>query len=120
MDGRLGSWCALAAAVLLGCSEEDASTGAGPGGGTSGATGGQAGAGATGCEPGTLTLDDGSCRPAGIPEDACGVGFEPSGDGGCRAILPDAPCGEGTFAAPGETACHEVMPCPADAWGDTP
>src|SRR6185503_8222660 len=105
----------VAAFVLVGCGGDDPPAdrpdgGVHPDGGSD--------AGPTGCEPGTMTLEDGSCQPAGIPEDQCGKGFEPTGDGSCRAVLPEAPCAEGQMAIPGETTCREVMACPAGPWPD--
>src|SRR5262245_58619899 len=41
-----------------------------------------------GCPAGTLGLEDGSCRPAGIGAGECGEGFEHDGDVGCEPILP--------------------------------
>jgi len=71
------------------------------------------------CAPGEW-LRDGSCVPAGIPIDACGVGFEHDGDGGCVAVLPDAPCPPGSMAIVGETRCRAVATCGAGTWGDIP
>jgi len=72
-----------------------------------------------GSPAGTLGLDDGSCRPAGIPAELCGDGFEPSGDR-CEPILPPDACGPGLMAVPGEVTCRAVMPCGAGTWGDLP
>ncbi|MBW2458411.1 MAG: hypothetical protein JRI68_28170 [Deltaproteobacteria bacterium] len=72
------------------------------------------------CEAGELELEDGTCLPAGVPDGACGQGFASDGEGGCVAILPEQPCGPGTFAIPGETACHEVAPCGSGTYGDIP
>jgi len=75
---------------------------------------------ATGCAAGEATRDDGSCEPAGVRPKACGQGFEADQTGGCRAILPDAPCDAGQMALPGETACRPVAPCGSGPWGDIP
>ncbi len=72
------------------------------------------------CEPGELELDDGSCQPAGVPDGACGQGFSSDGDSGCVAILPADPCGPGTMALPGETACRSIAPCGGGTWGAIP
>jgi len=72
------------------------------------------------CPAGTLTLDDGSCQPAGIPADGCSEGFEHDGDVGCLPILPTERCPSGMIAVPGDTACREVMPCGSGPWGDLP
>jgi hypothetical protein len=66
---------------------------------------------------------DGSDPPViiyGVPPDMCGEGFESAGDGGCVAVLPPETCGDGTFAIPGETSCHEVARCMDGTWGDIP
>jgi len=73
-----------------------------------------------GCPAGTLALENGSCRPAGIPPELCADGFVHDGDAGCEPILPAEPCPAGELAVPGERACHAVMPCGAGAWGDIP
>jgi len=72
---------------------------------------------AGGCGPGTITLDDGTCQPAGTPPGGCAAGFSPA-DVGCIPILPPGPCTEGTMAVPGETRCREIMPCGAGDFGD--
>jgi hypothetical protein len=71
-----------------------------------------------GCEPGELTLDDGSCLPAGIAPDGCGEGLVHDGVA-CEPVLP-APCPPGTMAIPGEAACHAVGICFGAAWPDVP
>lgn len=71
------------------------------------------------CEPGELETPDG-CVPAGVPEDACGVGFVHDGDGGCMPVLPSERCAFGTMAIPGESACRAVGDCGAGSWGDIP
>lgn len=77
-------------------------------------------AGAQGCQPGELSLDDGTCQPAGIPPEMCGAGFASDGNRGCSAILPPGPCPKGLMAVPGETQCHEVAPCADGDYGDIP
>jgi len=72
-----------------------------------------------GCPAGTLGQADGSCRPAGVPAELCGPGFEPAGDG-CEPILPSDPCPPGLIAVPGDAACREVAPCGVGKWGDIP
>jgi hypothetical protein len=72
------------------------------------------------CPPGETPLKDGSCQAAGVPPELCGDGFEADGEGGCRPILPEEPCPDGRMAVPGETECHEVMPCGTGTWGDIP
>ncbi len=49
---------------------------------------------------------------------ACAEGLSSDDAGGCRAMLPDEPCADGTIAIPGDTACHPLGACaepPADA-----
>jgi uncharacterized protein DUF1565 len=72
-----------------------------------------------GCPAGTLGLQDGSCRPAGVPPELCAEGFVHDGDAACVPILPET-CAEGTMAVPGEDSCHPVMPCGAGPWGEIP
>lgn len=74
----------------------------------------------TGCEAGSLEQADGSCLEAGIPADQCAAGFAADGLAGCVAILPPEPCGAGTLALPGETACREVADCGEGPWGLAP
>ena len=74
--------------------------------------------GPEGCMPGEAPLENGSCLPAGIPPEACADGFVSTGNGGCMPQLPNAPCGPGQMAVPGETTCHSVAPCPEGTWGD--
>lgn len=71
------------------------------------------------CADTEVPLAGGGCAKTGVPEGGCGVGFQHDGVG-CTAILPDTPCAPGTFALPGELACHDVAPCPASRWGDAP
>jgi Right handed beta helix region len=70
-----------------------------------------------GCEAGSMALEDGSCRPAGLVPGDCGEGFVHDGNVGCDAILPPEPCADGLMAVPGETACHPVMDCGTGKWG---
>lgn len=72
------------------------------------------------CPPGETPLEDGSCQAAGVPPGMCGDGFEADGEGGCKPILPEAPCPDGRMAIPGEKECHEVAPCGTGTWGDIP
>lgn len=51
------------------------------------------------------------CVEPGVPIDGCGAGFEHDGDHGCSAIMPSTVCPRGTFAVPGETACHPPASC---------
>jgi len=105
------------------CTSEDspsaAETDPPVGGGGAGGSGGSGGSAPSGCPAGTTTQDDGSCVPAGVPEDGCGDGFEYA-DGGCSAILPSEPCGAGLIAVPGDTECREIAPCGQGTWGDIP
>jgi hypothetical protein len=109
----------LAAAFVLlasvGCGDEAAP----PPGAATTAAGSGGGPPVVACEPGTRPLDDGGCRPAGIPPDACAAGFVAETEG-CRAVLPSAPCGAGLMAVPGETVCRDVATCGDGAWGDAP
>ena len=73
-----------------------------------------------GCPAGTLGLDDGSCRPAGIIEGECGQGFVHDGDVGCDPILPAESCPPGRMAVPGDAECRPVMECGEGRWGDIP
>jgi len=96
------------ASVLAGCGGDETSPKPDAGGHTK-----------TGCVPGEVTREDGTCQPAGVPPESCGEGFEP-GDGGCTAILPADPCGPGQVALPGETGCHGLSECGSGSWGDIP
>ena len=88
--------------------------------------GGEASAGSSGtpdagtCAPWEVTLPDMSCRPPGVPPEACAAGFEPDGLGGCNPVLPAEACGPGTMAIPGDTTCREVAPCEGGPWGAAP
>jgi hypothetical protein len=48
----------------------------------------------------------GGCQAVGVT--ACATGFVADGEGGCDAILPDAPCAPGTLEVLGETECQPV------------
>ena len=106
-----------------------------PAGASSSGHGGDVDAGA--CAPGEAQVEDGTCRAAGLPPDvlppgpksepqagvppgACAEGFVHDGDAGCTPVLPATPCAKGTFAVPGDTACHAPSPCGAGSWGDIP
>lgn len=90
-------------------------------------------AGLIGCtgDPGDSPISQGECLAvepgqevigceAGIPAERCGEGFEPDGEKGCVALLPQDVCPEGLFAVPGETACRSPASCEAGAWGGAP
>lgn len=72
-----------------------------------------------GCQAGEAEAEGGACVPAGVPADMCAPGFDPE-DGGCTAVLPADPCPDGLMAVPGESRCHEVVPCADGTWGDIP
>jgi hypothetical protein len=72
-----------------------------------------------GCEADQIAAGPGVCIQPGVPPAGCANGFEPR-DHGCDPILPAGPCTPGTMALPGETACREVAPCPADPFGELP
>jgi len=101
----------LVAATLTGCGDEAPTAG----GGGAGAGGG----GTMPCEPGEAWID-GECLAAGIPPEACGAGFQPTAERGCRPVLPDEPCPKGLMAVPGETTCRPVAPCGTGPWGTIP
>jgi hypothetical protein len=71
-----------------------------------------------GCAPGELPLADGGCLAPGIPSDGCGEGFSSDGNGGCEPELPSQDCVLGMMALPGETSCRAVAPCGSGTWGD--
>ncbi|MBW2454409.1 MAG: right-handed parallel beta-helix repeat-containing protein [Deltaproteobacteria bacterium] len=73
-----------------------------------------------GCVIGETTLEDGSCRPAGVPSDGCAEGFASDEVSGCVPILPAELCADGLMAVPGDTACREIAPCGDGPWGDIP
>ena len=106
----------LAAAVLAlgGCGGDEGD------GDRSTGTGASGGGGTAECGPGASLLDDGTCLSAGVPPEACGAGFVSDEGGGCAPVLPAEPCGEGTMALPGETACRAIAPCGEAPWGDIP
>ncbi len=122
-------WPILVAALslLVGCGDETSP--AGPGGGGQAGSGGVGGQGGftvptygprwDGCQPGEADLE-GSCVPAGIPEEACGPHFEPDGDGSCEPVLPTEDCPEGELAIPGQTTCAPVAPCGSGTWAGIP
>src|SRR4051812_10245317 len=72
------------------------------------------------CSDDSVPLLGGGCQKIGVPEGGCAEGFAHDGQGGCTAQLPVADCAKGTFAVPGETACHEVAPCGPAPYGDLP
>lgn len=69
------------------------------------------------CGASSIPTTDGACVPVGV--DACDPGFELV-DGGCRGIGPDAPCGLGEVALPGERTCHALAACGDGTWGSIP
>ncbi|HHH27491.1 MAG TPA: DUF1565 domain-containing protein, partial [Polyangiaceae bacterium] len=71
------------------------------------------------CPEGEWLDAGGACLPPGVAADGCGDGFSFE-DGACFAVLPDAPCGPGTFAIPGETSCHGFDACGSGTFGDIP
>jgi hypothetical protein len=80
-----------------------------------------------GCRAGELPLEDGACRPAGLPDgepaagvppEGCAAGFEADGDHGCHAIVPERMCGAGKMAVPGDAQCRDIGPCGAAPFGD--
>ena len=107
-------WWVVAFFGVVGCSDPEATSQTSPPPGQGGSGGGAS------CPPGEETLEDGSCLPAGIPEGACGDGFESDTTGSCRAVLPAEPCGAGEMAVPGETRCRPVAPCGSGTWGTIP
>jgi hypothetical protein len=112
--GRRGDrWLVLAGVVLAGCAapEEDAEAG--------GCAADEVAVGASCCALGSVMASDG-CQGPGVPRGRCGEGFVADGSGGCVAVLPETACGEGTFALPGETTCHEPSPCGEGTWGTIP
>jgi len=76
----------------------------------------EAGIQSNGCAAGEHLTTDG-CAPAGVDADGCASGFEHI-DGGCRALLPSAPCAAGELALPGETACRALADCGSAPWGN--
>jgi len=100
---------ALGALMLLGCSDDETTE-----------SPHDAGTVPPGCGAGSVVADGGVCVLAGVPPERCGAGFEPDGDRGCRALLPETPCQEGQMAVPGDAACAEPTPCADGTWGDAP
>src|SRR5687767_250094 len=91
----------LVLGCVVGCSSEP------PGPGATSSSSNSSGGMVSACAPGEGLLEDGSCRAAGlppdtpdpgpngsievgVPQDDCGHGFAPDGDGGCEPILPRA------------------------------
>lgn len=72
------------------------------------------------CAAGELTLDDGTCQPAGVPPERCAPGFVPDQERGCQVVLPAEPCDPGLMALPGEEQCRPVAPCSAEPYGEAP
>lgn len=70
-----------------------------------------------GCAPDTAPID-GACVRVGVT--TCATGFVADAAGGCRAVQPAAPCGRGQVAWLGETACHELVDCGTDKFGNPP
>jgi len=70
------------------------------------------------CGPAAIPRPSGGCTPVGV--DRCDPGFVLDGTGGCRVLLPAAPCGPGEVALPGELACHPLASCGSGTWGDIP
>lgn len=67
------------------------------------------------CPAGTITsLAKGACEAVGI--ETCAEGFVRDGEGSCKPVLPASSCAAGTFATPGESACHAPDECGADAF----
>jgi hypothetical protein len=72
------------------------------------------------CTDDSVPVLGGGCQKIGVPEGGCAEGFAHDGQGGCAAQLPAMDCAKGTFAVPGESACHEVAPCGPAPYGDLP
>ncbi|MGZ3456735.1 MAG: DUF1565 domain-containing protein, partial [Polyangiales bacterium] len=70
------------------------------------------------CDDRSIPRPGGGCEKVGV--ETCAKGFREDGHGGCEAIQPASPCGKGTMAIPGETACREVMDCGTDPYGGAP
>lgn len=125
-----GWWSGLAVCALAACGGDDAAP---PGAASSGDPPGcaadafiaesgaceRAGLPESRCGPSERLLENGECRAAGVHPLECGAGFVAEG-GGCKAMLPAEPCGDGEMAVPGETACHPVGECPSGKWPDPP
>jgi hypothetical protein len=69
-----------------------------------------------GCAIGTITTEAG-CQAPGVPN--CAEGFDVV-DGGCAPQLPEAACGDGTMAIPGDATCRPPSPCGEGPWGEAP
>lgn len=80
-------------------------------------SGGGSGDGLPDCVRGEVIDASGSCVPVGVS--ICPEGFVRE-EGGCVAIVPDAPCPEGEMALPGEAACAPVIECGTGKWGNIP
>ncbi len=97
----------LMLALPLGCGGEqddgDGSGGAGPA-----------------CSVRELLRADGSCVAIGVLPDQCADGFDPTAEGGCEPHLPDAPCGDGQLALPGDDSCQPLAACGDGTWGTIP
>jgi hypothetical protein len=106
----------LASVLTLACGEQPDPAAPTSSGGSGGAvpTGGMAG-----CEPGTLELDDGTCRSAGMTAEDCAEGFVHDQDA-CRPVLPAHRCFFGSMALLGEQECRPIAPCGSGRWGDIP
>lgn len=63
------------------------------------------------CGDTALPIVGGGCRPVGVPNDGCGEGFEHTDRDTCRAILPPAPCPDGTIATPADRTCRSIGTC---------
>lgn len=70
------------------------------------------------CPETELPIVGGGCHKVGARE--CGPGFAFDEDRGCNPILPASPCGPGTMAVPGDSACHPVSSCGEGTWGSIP
>jgi hypothetical protein len=99
--------CAALVALTAGCGDDEETSGSGTG------------PVANTCDEGQVALPNG-CMTIGVPPEACGLGFEPDGEQGCRAVLPAEPCPPGTHAALGTTTCELVAPCDPGQWGSIP
>ncbi|MEQ9317757.1 MAG: right-handed parallel beta-helix repeat-containing protein [Polyangiaceae bacterium] len=119
-------WCLGLALLTVACGGEEpvdpptGGTGGNGGGGGQGGSGYVSEAGAMlDCPDGGWLDAGGACLPPGVQADGCGEGFSFE-DGACFAVLPDTPCGPGTFAIPGETSCHGFDACGSGTFGDIP
>jgi hypothetical protein len=112
--------CMLVAVAFLSfaCSESDTEPPTPGTGGGGGGSGGDVGFDPL-CSPPQVPFD-GTCVVPGVPANGCAEGFEHVGDGSCEPILPDAPCGDGEVALPGETSCRPLADCGSAPWGNVP